>query len=121
MATLRAPNPKYTGITAGVTFVRGLGHTTDTNRIDWLVAHGYVVESEPMGDKYNGNEGEDEDVTPPAPINQSDTQPVPANKKPRKGAENLAGGHTEGEGDRTGGGETPAPDGNTAVGAGEQG
>lgn len=46
MATIKAPNAQYTGISAGVPFVNGEGQTEDPRLIAWFEEHGYQVEAE---------------------------------------------------------------------------
>ena len=41
-----APNENYTGSSAGVTFVNGVGETDNPYLIDWFKERGYRVEEE---------------------------------------------------------------------------
>lgn len=43
MAQLIAPNKDYTGESASVTFVKGVGETSDAYLIEWFKEHGYTV------------------------------------------------------------------------------
>ena len=43
MAKIYAPNEKYTGISASVTFADGVGETNDEHLLEWFAAHGYRV------------------------------------------------------------------------------
>lgn len=43
MWRIHSPNPEYNGITAGVTFVGGVGETADEPS-DYFQRHGYTVE-----------------------------------------------------------------------------
>lgn len=43
MAQIIAPNKDYTGESASVTFVRGVGETSDAYLIEWFKTHGYTV------------------------------------------------------------------------------
>lgn len=43
MAQIIAPNKDYTGESASVTFVKGVGETSDAYLIEWFKAHGYTV------------------------------------------------------------------------------
>lgn len=43
MAQLIAPNKDYNGESASVTFVRGVGETSDAYLIEWFKEHGYTV------------------------------------------------------------------------------
>ena len=38
-----SPNKGYTGVSASVTFVRGVGETEDEHLIEWFKEHGYDV------------------------------------------------------------------------------
>lgn len=44
MAVIKAPNEDYAGVSAGVVFERGVGHTDDEYLIRWFSDHGYQVE-----------------------------------------------------------------------------
>jgi hypothetical protein len=44
MAKIHCPNKQYSGVSAGVTFVNGVGETTDPYLISWFKSHGYDVE-----------------------------------------------------------------------------
>ena len=46
MAKVYAPNKQYTGVTAGVAFVNGVGECGDPWRLDWFRRKGYTVEAE---------------------------------------------------------------------------
>lgn len=43
MAKIYAPNKDYTGESASVTFVKGVGETSDAYLIEWFKEHGYAV------------------------------------------------------------------------------
>lgn len=43
MAQIIAPNKDYNGESASVTFVRGVGETSDAYLIEWFKEHGYTV------------------------------------------------------------------------------
>lgn len=43
MAQIIAPNKDYTGESASVTFVKGVGETSDAYLIEWFRTHGYIV------------------------------------------------------------------------------
>ena len=43
MAQIIAPNNDYTGESASVTFVKGVGETSDAYLIEWFRTHGYTV------------------------------------------------------------------------------
>jgi hypothetical protein len=44
MAKIIAPNKNYTGLSAGVMFVNGIGECTDPHLISWFKEKGYRVE-----------------------------------------------------------------------------
>lgn len=47
MAKIYAKNEKYTGVSASVGFVNGVGETSDPHLMEWFREHGYrVVEEE---------------------------------------------------------------------------
>lgn len=43
MAQIIAPNKDYTGESASVPFVKGVGETSDAYLIEWFKTHGYTV------------------------------------------------------------------------------
>lgn len=43
MAQIIAPNKDYTGVSASVPFVKGVGETSDSYLIEWFKEHGYTV------------------------------------------------------------------------------
>lgn len=43
MAQIIAPNKDYNGESASVTFVKGVGETSDAYLIKWFKEHGYTV------------------------------------------------------------------------------
>ena len=46
MAKIVAPNKQYDGVSAGVKFEKGVGHTEQPYLIAWFKQHGYTVEKE---------------------------------------------------------------------------
>lgn len=46
MARIIAPNKEYAGVSAGVSFTGGEGHTDNAYLIDWFRSHGYQVDTE---------------------------------------------------------------------------
>lgn len=44
MAKIYAQNKAYTGVSASVPFVNGVGETDDPHLLDWFRDHGYEVE-----------------------------------------------------------------------------
>lgn len=43
MAQIIAPNKDYNGESASVTFIKGVGETSDAYLIEWFRTHGYTV------------------------------------------------------------------------------
>ena len=43
MARIIAPNKDYAGVSAGVAFLNGEGHTDNRHLIEWFRSHGYIV------------------------------------------------------------------------------
>ncbi len=46
MAKIISPNTQYSGISASVTFINGVGDTSSPHLIEWFKEHGYTVEEE---------------------------------------------------------------------------
>lgn len=46
MAKILTPNKDYSGISASVPFINGVGYTDDEDLISWFKEHGYEVEVE---------------------------------------------------------------------------
>ena len=44
MAKVYAPNKKYTGVSATVTFVNGVGESDNADLLAWFERNGYIVE-----------------------------------------------------------------------------
>lgn len=51
MAKVYAPNKKYTGISATVAFVNGVGETEDTDLLAWFERNGYTIEQTADGNR----------------------------------------------------------------------
>ena len=50
MVKVYAPNKQYTGLSASVSFVNGVGETDNPNLIEWFKSKGYTVE-EPIANQ----------------------------------------------------------------------
>lgn len=46
MAKVSAPNTQYTGLSASVMFLNGIGETDNENLLQWFEEKGYLVERE---------------------------------------------------------------------------
>ncbi|BFH66006.1 hypothetical protein J27TS7_08510 [Paenibacillus dendritiformis] len=57
MAKVYAPNQQYTGESASVPFVNGVGETDNPQLLQWFEDHGYTVEApaQPSGKKTKGD------------------------------------------------------------------
>ena len=56
MAIIKALNQKYTGLSAGVTFINGAGKTDNTHLIEWFKENGYEVIEEDSEDTKKAKE-----------------------------------------------------------------
>ena len=80
MAKIYTPNKAYTGVSASVPFVNGVGECANPVLLDWFREHGYQVE-EPKEDKKPPKEPKEvkEDKKPPkepkAPAGKSENTP----------------------------------------------
>lgn len=66
MAQIIAPNKDYNGESASVTFVKGVGETSDAYLIEWFKTHGYTVIEDEAADVPDINESEEQAEVPPA-------------------------------------------------------
>lgn len=79
MAQIIAPNKDYTGESASVTFVKGVGETSDAYLIEWFKEHGYTV--------IDDEAAEVQPVTPeedPAADVETEEQPEEIQEKPKR-------------------------------------
>lgn len=53
MAKIYSPNKHYTGLSASVTFVNGVGETDDKYLIHWFKSKGYKVEETKVDDTFD--------------------------------------------------------------------
>lgn len=63
MAKILCPNKQYSGISASVTFVNGVGETENENLIAWFKAKGYKVEEADQDPEGSGEEVNLEEMT----------------------------------------------------------
>ena len=77
MAKIFAPNKDYTGVSAGVPFVKGVGETEKEHVIEWFKSKGYKVDEEiqetEIVDKPKENEGrpENKDISENPDLNKT--------------------------------------------------
>jgi len=55
LAKIYAPNKQYTGVSASVTFVNGVGECSDPRLLEWFREHGYAVEEEEKPKRKGGD------------------------------------------------------------------
>lgn len=84
MAKIYSPNKQYVGISAGVTFVQGVGEATDEYLIDWFKKHGYEVKEDlkvpdPDDSDPDDNDPDDNDPGAPAEVNEGNLNPDATN------------------------------------------
>ena len=84
MAQIIAPNKDYNGESASVTFVKGVGETSDAYLIEWFKEHGYTViddeaaEVPPIAPETAGIE------EAPATDVEAEEQPEETQEKPKR-------------------------------------
>jgi hypothetical protein len=61
VAIIKSPNEQYTGVSAGVSFVNGVGECNEPERLKWFERSGYIVE-----EVYVPDPGAGAPSTPPA-------------------------------------------------------
>ena len=71
MARIIAPNKDYNGESASVTFVKGVGETSDAYLVEWFKEHGYTVIDD-----------EAAEVQPVTPEEAAEVQPVTPEEAP---------------------------------------
>lgn len=90
MARIIAPNKQYAGVSAGVPFTGGEGHTDNEYLIKWFHDHGYEVIEEPEAEPETDPGKQSGTVTENAADESSADKPAeemavaPAQKKGRK-------------------------------------
>lgn len=75
MARILAPNKDYTGESASVTFVKGVGETSDAYLIEWFKEHGYTVIEDEAAEVPPEASGTVEPETEPAAEEQVESEP----------------------------------------------
>ena len=77
LAKIYTPNKDYTGVSAGVPFVKGVGETEKEHVIEWFKSKGYKVDEEiqetEIVDKPKENEGrpENKDISENPDLNKT--------------------------------------------------
>ena len=85
MAVIKSPNQEYTGISAGVTFVNGVGNTDNENLIEWFRDHGYGVEIDAeVSTEEDLEEKEIDDMEKMEEKDEKDEKEIEKAKKPKK-------------------------------------
>ena len=85
MATVKAPNKNYAGVSAGVVFENGVGHTDEPYILDWFRSHGYEVE-ENAGNTAKESEPEKpvKEPEPEKPVKESEPEKPVKESEPEK-------------------------------------
>ena len=84
MAVIKSPNQEYTGISAGVYFVNGVGNTDNENLIEWFRDHDYEVEIDAeVSTEEDSGEKKIDDLEKTEEIGK-DEKEVEKAKKPKK-------------------------------------
>lgn len=88
MAQIIAPNKDYTGESASVTFVKGVGETSDAYLIEWFKEHGYAVieEAEEVQPEVPPVAPEED----PATDVEAEEQPEETQEKPKRSRSSRA-------------------------------
>ena len=89
MPKIYAPNKEYTGISAGVPFVNGVGEASDSHIIEWFKRSGYEVEEQEEQVEEPPKPEPEPEVSEPDPEPEpepkvSEPEPAPAPKKTSK-------------------------------------
>ncbi|GAA0230065.1 hypothetical protein [Metaclostridioides mangenotii] len=92
MAKVLAPNKQYTGLSASVGFVNGVGETEDKDLLKWFKAHGYEIEEieeqkEPEAEQDKELEKEKEEENEPEPNVEVEDKPKGKDKGKGKNKE----------------------------------
>ncbi len=85
-----APNKQYTGTSASVPFLNGVGETTDLRLIHWFKSHGYEVEDLPESEDPVEDLGKPQEENPETPEENAEKEPDKEVKK-GKSANQKAG------------------------------
>lgn len=86
MARVFAPNEQYTGVSASVSFINGVGETDNPHLLQWFENRGYTVErleKEPEKEP-KGADGKTEE--PPAETSEKEPATPAAESQPEKSA-----------------------------------
>lgn len=89
MAQIIAPNKDYNGESASVTFVKGVGETSDAYLIEWFKEHGYTV----IDDEATEVQPEVQPVAPeeaPATDVEAEEQSEETQEKPKRSRSSRA-------------------------------
>nr|DAS33690.1 MAG TPA: hypothetical protein [Caudoviricetes sp.] len=82
MAVIKSPNQEYTGTSAGVTFVNGVGNTDNENLIEWFRDHGYEVEID--AEVSTEEDLEEKEIDDMEKMGEKDEKEIEKAKKPKK-------------------------------------
>ena len=85
-----APNKQYTGTSASVPFLNGVGETEDPRLLHWFKSHGYEVEDLPEPEDPAKDPGKPQEENSEAPEENAEKEPDKEVKK-GKSANQKAG------------------------------
>lgn len=78
-----APNKQYTGTSASVPFLNGVGETEDFRLLHWFKSHGYEVEDLPESEDPAEDLGKPQEENPEASEENREKEPDKEVKKGR--------------------------------------
>ena len=85
MAQIIAPNKDYNGESASVTFVKGVGETSDAYLIEWFKEHGYtVIEDEAAEVPPEAPEASEEDHATDVEAEEQSEETQETQEKPKR-------------------------------------
>lgn len=64
MVKIFAPNKQFTGVSASVSFVNGVGECSNPYLLEWFQRHGYGLEHESQNDEHNERKSMDKMSVP---------------------------------------------------------
>lgn len=82
MAVIKSPNQEYTGTSAGVAFVNGVGNTDNENLIEWFRDRGYGVEID--AEVSTEEDLEEKEIDDMEKMGEKDEKEIEKAKKPKK-------------------------------------
>ncbi|MGG4397237.1 hypothetical protein ABEX25_23310 [Paenibacillus thiaminolyticus] len=81
MAKVYAPNQQYTGVSASVPFINGVGETDNPHLLEWFENRGYTVERLEKEPEKEPEGTDDKTAEPPAETPEKEPEAKPNGKK----------------------------------------